>query len=114
MRNLLVAALLVVAVGCAAEPVTESESAVTNPARTQAMIACIELCVDDSLACYQIDPGDCNARCVDDLAGIPGFCMALARDWYQCVRGLYPFCVDGHSVRWGCYDEYSEYADCFL
>lgn len=103
---------MLVLAGCAAEPISSIEIAASSPARTQAMIACIELCVDDSLACYQNDPGDCNARCEADLRYQPDWCMPAARDWYQCVRGLFPFCVDGHTWRWGCYAEYTTYDDC--
>lgn len=89
------------------------EAARVSRDRTLAQIACIELCVADGNACSN-PPGDCNARCNAQLAGVPGICMALARDWYRCVIALFPFCVDGSAYRWGCYAEDSEYEDCLF
>lgn len=108
--------LFVAVTGCMSDSLETTQEALTSPTRerTQATIACIQLCAEDSIACNYY-PGDCSAQCTNNLAGLADFCMAPARDWYECKRTVYPFCIDpGEATRYGCYVEYDAFIHCIL
>jgi hypothetical protein len=87
-----------------------------EPARTEAMVACNDVCTDDDRVCApDRSPAHCWPDCHTVLDGITDFCQPLARDLFLCKLGWPPVCQDdGSANRYGCDAEYTDLVNCIL